>query len=341
MKAITTPRDRVKNALLFKESDICPYYIWISQEMNKPLADYYGNADFTDNYIIDHLVMHEIGPVTIPLDNNRFTDEFGTVWKKANIPHVEKPTLPQTSLQNYSFPDMASEVHFEQIPDWLAKYDDRFKVVQLGQMLFDRAWILRGFENLMMDFYDAPGFVVELMDNLENQCSKMIDVLIENWPEQIDAIGFADDYGSQNAIMVDPEIWRRFMKPGLKRLYEQIKDAGKHVYTHTCGNVLPIIPDFIEIGLDMLQPIQPEAMDIYAVKKEFGKELCLVGGISTQATLPFGSPEDVKNEVQECIEHMGKGGGYVMAPAKPILKGVPLENAVALIDSIVLQKPER
>jgi len=88
----------------------------------------------------------------------------------------------------------------------------------------------------------------------------------------------------------------------------------------------------------MIQPLQPEAMDIFELKREFGKDLCLVGGISTQKSLPFGTPQDVVDEVNLCLEKMAAGGGYILAPAKPILPGVPLENAIALIDKFVNQK---
>jgi hypothetical protein len=94
-------------------------------------------------------------------------------------------------------------------------------------------------------------------------------------------------------------------------------------------------PDLIEVGGNMLQPLQPEAMDVFEVKRRFGRDLCLMGGISTQQTLPMGTPRQIRDEVRRCRNRLGEGGGYVMAPAKPILPGVPLENAIALIDSFV------
>ena len=122
-------------------------------------------------------------------------------------------------------------------------------------------------------------------------------------------------------------------------MYERIRTGGKYVYMHSCGHVRPIIPDLVEIGGNMLQPIQPEAMDIFEIKRTFGRDLCLVGGISTQRSLPFGKPKQVRADVAECLERMAPGGGYVMAPAKAIMAGVPLENAIALIDAFVDQAP--
>jgi uroporphyrinogen decarboxylase len=101
------------------------------------------------------------------------------------------------------------------------------------------------------------------------------------------------------------------------------------------------LPDLIELGVDILQPIQPEAMDIFDLKQQFGRDICFAGGISTQRTLPYGSTEDVRSEVNNCLLKMAKGGGYIMAPAKAIMPGVPLENAAALINAFVRQENYR
>jgi uroporphyrinogen decarboxylase len=190
---------------------------------------------------------------------------------------------------------------------------------------------------VMMDFCLHPAFVHELLDGLEAVCAQVIDRLLRDYGDRIDAIGMSEDYGSQQSLLISPRHWREFIKPRLGRLVGRIRGAGKQAYIHSCGHVLPLIGDLVEIGVTMLQPLQPEAMDIFEVKRRFGKDLCLMGGISTQHTLHRGSVEDVTGEVRECLDRMAAGGGYVMAPAKPILPGVPLENAVALIDAFVRQ----
>ena len=144
--------------------------------------------------------------------------------------------------------------------------------------------------------------------------------------------------------MISPETWRRFIRPRIRHIFERIRQGGKHVYLHSCGHITEIIPDLVELGVDMLQPIQPEAMDIFEVKKEFGKDLCLVGGISTQKTLPFGTPQQVRDEVKRYLDVMADGGGYIMAPAKSIMPGVPVEKSKAPLNSPSLRfspKPRR
>jgi uroporphyrinogen decarboxylase len=196
---------------------------------------------------------------------------------------------------------------------------------------------MRGMEDLMMDFHLHPAFVHELLDGLESVCAKVIDRLLRDFGDRIDAIGMSEDYGSQKSMLISPATWREFIKPRLARLVGKIRGAGKQAYIHSCGHILPVIGDLVEIGVTMLQPIQPEAMDVFEVKRRYGKDLCLMGGISTQHTLHQGKPEDVTREVQGCLKHIAAGGGYVMAPAKSILPGVPVENATALIDAFLEQ----
>ena len=189
----------------------------------------------------------------------------------------------------------------------------------------------------MADMHENPGLVEELLDRLEELCFEMLERLLADHKDRIDAIGISDDCGGERGMFISPEHWRRFLKPRHRRLYERIREAGKYAYLHTCGNVTPNIPDLIDIGLNMLQPIQPEAMDIFELKRRFGRDLCLVGGVSTQRALAFGSPDVVRKEVRACLRGMAPGGGYIMAPAKSIMPGVPIENAAALIEAMSRQ----
>lgn len=332
-----TPRDLVFQALRFEQPARCPYYIWVDAEMMEPLSRHYGVADVKASVICDHQVMREVRSLKEELSANTYRDDFGAVWQRGSADHVIQPALAQPSLQGYSFPDLTTDAHYAGLGEWLDLHHDRFKIVQLGMLFWECTWSMRGMTNIMMDLYDVPGFVDGLLEGLESVCMAVIDRLVRDFGDRIDAIGFSDDMGTQRGLQMSPRTWRRFLKPGQQRMYEKIRSAGKVVYLHSCGDVHQIAGELVDIGVNMLQPIQPEAMDIYALKREYGRHLCFAGGISTQHTLPYGSPEQVRAEVKERIEVMGKGGGYVVAPAKPILPGVPIENAVALIDTIVRQ----
>jgi uroporphyrinogen decarboxylase len=132
-------------------------------------------------------------------------------------------------------------------------------------------------------------------------------------------------------------MWRKYFKPTLAKLGERLRAANITYFLHCCGHLEPIIPDLIEIGVEILHPLQPEAMDIAMLKREYGQHLTFMGGISTQRLLPFGSPEEVARVTKETMASMGKGGGYICAPSKPIMRDVPFENGLALVETLIRQ----
>ena len=340
---MATPREVVYQSMRFEQPETCPYYIWIDSEMVEPLSEIYGEENFlgpeggTKTFAGSYTSNKEVLALPVSDSGDVYVDEYGAKVRRGAELHVEKASLPEPSLKGYEFPDLTTDEHFAGFDEWIQTNPDKFKVVQLGMLFWERTWFMRGMENIMMDMHLHPKFVGELFDGLQDVCLKIIDRLLRDYGGQIDAIGFSEDAGTEKSMLISPEKWREFIKPRLAGMFERIRAGGKAVYIHSCGHVRPIIPDLVEIGVNMLQPLQPEAMDIFEIKREFGKDLCLMGGISTQKTLPFGSVEDVRSEVRACLEHMAVGGGYVMAAAKSIMPGVPVANARALIDAFVDQ----
>jgi uroporphyrinogen decarboxylase len=138
-------------------------------------------------------------------------------------------------------------------------------------------------------------------------------------------------------VTLGAERWRRFLKPRWAQLFAATHEAGKLVLCHSCGSVVEIIPDLIEIGLDVLESCQPEAegMNPYALKRRFGRDLTFWGGLGTQSTIPFGTPAEIRAEVAKLKREMARGGGYILAPAKPLQPETPTANAVAVFESFV------
>jgi uroporphyrinogen decarboxylase len=336
-------REAVFASLRFEQQRPCPYYIWIDDTMVPPLAARYGAENFvgapgtTRTFGGSYTAMTEVAALPVEESGDCYVDEYGARIRRGAELGLERPALARPSLAGYQFPDLTTPQHFAHLDAWIEQHAERFRIVQLGMMFFERSWFMRGMQNLMMDFHLHPAFVHELLDGLELLCASVIDRLLRDFGDRIDAIGMSEDYGSQKSMMISPASWREFIKPRLARLVGKIRGAGKQAYIHSCGHILPVIGDLVEIGVTMLQPIQPEAMDIFEVKRRFGRDLCLLGGISTQHTLHQGTAEDVAREVRACLKDMAVGGGYVMAPAKAILPGVPVENAVALIDGFLKQ----
>ena len=134
--------------------------------------------------------------------------------------------------------------------------------------------------------------------------------------------------------MMRPEMWREFVQPYLARILTAARAYGLATMLHTCGHVTPVIPDLIELGLDILHPIQPEAMDILCLKREFGRDITFCGGISTQRLLPFGTAQEVRDEVRWTVDAMAQGGGYIAEPGITLQADVPTANLVALIEAL-------
>ncbi|HUU09256.1 MAG TPA: uroporphyrinogen decarboxylase family protein [Phycisphaerae bacterium] len=129
------------------------------------------------------------------------------------------------------------------------------------------------------------------------------------------------------------------LKPRWARLYQAVHDAGKFTISHCCGSVVDIMPDIIEIGLDVLESVQPEArgMNPYELKRRWGDRITFWGGLGSQSTIPFAAPDAIRAEVRRLVREMGKGGGYMLAPAKGLQPETPTENAVAVLESFVHQ----
>ena len=143
---------------------------------------------------------------------------------------------------------------------------------------------------------------------------------------------FGDDWGQQRGLIMGPVLWREFIKPRIAALYGLVKAKGKRVFIHSCGKVAELLPDLIEIGVDVFNPFQPEVMDVEEMKRLHGGEITFFGGISTQKTLPYGTPAQVREEVRRLIDRVGKNGGYIAAPAHDVPKDAKPENVAAMIE---------
>jgi uroporphyrinogen decarboxylase len=149
----------------------------------------------------------------------------------------------------------------------------------------------------------------------------------------------ADDWGQQRGVLLGAERWRRYIKPGTARIIETIHAAGKAAILHCCGSVTEIMPDIIDMGLDVLESVQAEAtgMDPYALKKAYGHHLTFWGGLGSQSIIPHGTPDQLRAEVKRLVSEMGRGGGYILAPTKGLMNGMPVENAAAILEAFTVQ----
>lgn len=199
---------------------------------------------------------------------------------------------------------------------------------------------LESFEDFFCDLaLDSPK-VEFIMDKMLGMKMQFWDAILEKWGDKLDIVQEQDDMGTQTGLLISPELYRKMIKPRQKILFDHIKKKAPHIKLlfHSCGSIRPIIPDLIEVGVDILNPVQVSAtgMEPTQLKKDFGRDITFWGGgIDTQYTLPKGSVEDVKNEVRRHIDEFKPGGGFVFAPVHNIQAEVPPENLIAMWETIL------
>jgi uroporphyrinogen decarboxylase len=300
------------------------------------LRAHFGSDDLTavlDNHI---LTLGGSGGFFAEVGEDRVRDVFGVEWDRSidrDIGNVCNRVLPEPTLAGYEFPDPDAPTFVGDIEECIARRPDAFRVFGIGFSLYERAWTLRGMERLMMDFYDHPDFVHELFNAIGDFNIALVKRAIRY---DIDAVYFGDDWGQQHGLQMGPGIWREFIKPVLGRMYGEARRAGKFITIHSCGDVDELFDELIELGLNCFNPFQPEVMDVDALVKRYRGRLAFHGGLSTQRTLPYGTPDDVRREAEHLLA-LGRDGGYIFAPAHAVPGDVPLENMLAFIEVIQSQ----
>ncbi len=325
-----TPREVVQATFRFEQTDPVPYHIPIDEDVQRRLDAHYGNTAWRER-LVPYVQLGHLGGGREDRPDGTQRDLFGTVVRPGNIMHIVQPALAGPSLAGYDWPDVEALADWDALAARPAGAREPYRMFGLGYGLFERAWLMRGMEALLMDMLDAPAFVEELMDGIEAVHFRAIDLVADRLA--VDAYFAGDDWSGQRGPIMGLGPWRRFIKPRLARLIERAHERGLPLICHSCGNVLPLVDDLLEIGLDGLESLQPEAMDVYELKRRTHGRMVLVGGMGTQSTLPFGTPRDVRDETRRLLRELGRGGGYVLAPAKPLLPDVPTANAVAFLEA--------
>jgi uroporphyrinogen decarboxylase len=329
-------RDIVLDTIQHRQPQPVPYTLYFEGGTDRLLDDYYGTPKWRERlipYIVHVAPVHT--DIRIPIDEAHELDGYGGIWRVDRAAwHLEKPPLLDPTLEGYDFPTPDT---FHK-PEWKAEAQDiiqynpdSYIMANLGWGLFERSWNLRGFENLLLDSIREPDFFEEILDRLTNLYLQLVDRTVKL---PVDGILFGDDWGHQQGIILGPKRWRKFLKPRWAMIYERVHTHGKTVFHHSCGSVAEIMPDLIEIGMDFLESVQPEAagMNPYELKKRWGDKIGFWGGIGSQSVIAFGTPDDIRSEVRRLRQELGRDGGYILAPAKPLQPGTPVENAVALLD---------
>jgi len=329
-------RDYVIAALNHEETSPVPYQLDLTEVVAERLKQHLNVSNISG----------EIGNYLAKARNENFTDltagkkqdMFGVIWQEVETGDfglVVNKLLPEPNLTDYTFPEPDQELIQEKCRRLEKEASEKFSMYIIGFSLFERAWTMRGMEDLLMDFIKYPDFTRELFQRISEYNLKVIEI-VANY--DIDCIFFGDDWGQQRGLIMGPKYWREFIKPPLARMYRFAKDKGLYLAQHSCGDVATIFPDLIEIGLDIYNTFQPEIYDVEFIKRAYGDKLTFYGGISTQQLLPQANPNEVKEETRRLINIMARNGGYIVAPTHDIPKDVPLENVLAFLEVVQNQK---
>ena len=327
-------RDWIQTAMSHQEPKAIPYYFDFTPPARKKAEKYYGSPiEETLNFPLRMTGCKSLKPLYAePSDfGERAKDEFGVVWSTSSIDRgtpISSP-LKDAVLSNYTFPDFAASYRFENLGNWCKQNKEHYTIIWVGD-LWERATFIRGMENILMDIVLNPKFVDELLRGIADYVLGTMGILFDRF--EFDGIAVSDDYGAQKSLLMSPADWRRFVRPRLREIYEFAKSHSRTVFQHSDGYIYPIIGDLIDMGCDILHPIQPEAMDILKLKHEFGQDITFCGGMRTQDLLPQGAPEEIRNEVKKLKQELGRGGGYIISNGITIQADVPLDNIIAMID---------
>ncbi len=358
-------RERVELALNHEAADRCPMQISFTPEFASRLAQsldlsaeegYHNPHGGGNTYVLERALGQDMLLTSVGWANEyyqdaeAYTDEWGVGWKRVKYETpfgeghytemTEYPLAEDSAIETYVPPDPLRPELYKEAQWVLDHFKEEFWIVGVTvTTIFETAWALRGYERMLTDFSLNPDLAEAILDipyQYHLAAAKQLAGM------GVDMIWMGDDMGAQDAMLISPRMWRRFFKPRMANFIAEIKaiNPDLKVAYHSDGNIIPIIPDLIEIGLDVLNPIQPASMDPRQLKEEFGGQLCFWGSIDEQHTLPFGSPEDVKQEVEERIHFLGKDGGLILGPTHHVQLDTPLENFWAMVNAI-RETPQR
>ena len=335
-----TKRETVIAALKHLETPIVPYHLEFTQQALDQLVAYTRHPNIEEeigSYL--HYIQYWGWPAEIPGRPGYFQDEFGVIWNRngadKDIGIVDNCLIEDIEDYDYIFPQCDEARLRKEYEQLVASKNGRFTFAGFGFSMFERAWSLMGMENVLCSMITNPEEMEELFRKIGDYFLHLVDIALEY---DIDGVYFGDDWGQQKGLIMGPEHWCHFIKPQMARLYRRVKEKGKFVLQHSCGDCHEIFPDLIEIGLDCYQTFQPEVYDIRLMKELYGDKLAFWGGVSTQQCLPYASPEEVKKEAARIVHALRKGGGLIIAPTHALAFDVPPENILALAEAFQNQE---
>jgi uroporphyrinogen decarboxylase len=353
-------KERVKKAITHIKPDRTPLDGWFTNPVMKKLKARFGFDD--DENVLSRLgidfrpvVMEpaqDFGSSAVWMDfvingssfsisdyigrsagEDVYEDEWGVQIKLnkdgVNWGYCYHP-LYDLDLNRLKVPDLDAPGRIDKAKEKIKKCKDKFIYAGVSTS-FRRSWLLTGFSRYLEALLLDRIYVDKLLEKLVEFEIGEVKMYAEAGVDMIELLG---DLGSETSLFLSPKLWREIFKPGMKAVIDSVKDKNVYFFMHTDGNIKEIIPDLIEIGLNILNPIQPECMDPLEIKKAYGDRLTLHGSMSLQKTLSFGSPDDVRQEAEKRIKQCGHNGGLILAPSNALTENIPVDSIIAFYDYV-------
>jgi uroporphyrinogen decarboxylase len=366
----TAHKERVNQAIAFEKPDRTPRDFAAVPEVWKTLADHFGTED--RNAILKHLEVDcriisydsfceppDIAPSAIDLNASQERSSVGGMWRKIEPDgsnrdiwgaHRKRVRTSFGELDEFaSFPlenadDLESLRRYRwPAPEWWNFCSLRATIEGLDQSeeyniryrlgsVFETAWSLYGFQRFLSDLASNPALPVYVMERVAEVHLANLERVLEIAGDLIDIVYFYDDLATQEGLLVSPAMYRRYIRPFHRRIVEMAKHHGKPTMLHCCGSVYPLIDELIEMGLNILNPIQPTAKNMHPenLAEEFGGRIAFHGGIDVQQFMPNATPQEVREKADYTSEVLGSRGGYILSGSHHFQADVPIENVLAL-----------
>ena len=343
-----SPRERVLRVVNREKPDKVPKQAGFTPAIQKLFEEKTGRTDPAVYFGMEVRHVGFKGPKVKP-DFSRYfpnppeglaVSEYGTATVPGRVHHFTRKVFPLQHIQSvdeladYPWPDFEDPARHEDLEAQAERLHQEGWFVSGGPgHIFETAWQIRGIHEFLMDMVANPEIPHEILE----QITVRNEFIARRCAEAgVDALITGDDVGMQDRLMMSPDTWRTFIKPRLKRVIDSARAVrpGLPVWYHSDGNVECIVPELIEVGVTVLNPVQPECMDPAQLKRQYGDRLAFWGTIGTQSTMPWGTPDDVRACVKQRIETVGYDGGLLLAPTHVLEPEVPWENIVAFFDAV-------
>lgn len=328
------PKERVIKALKREEPDRIPTFEWIiNPDVIEKMTGQRNEIDFIKIMDIDGMAIGT-NMKKERIDDRHYKDEWSIVRVSYDeYPNpVGYPVKDEEDLKKLQIPDPDADYRFDDIKHAMKEIGDERSIIIRLRDVFSQPRDLMGFQEFMISFYTQPDVVERLMEISVDYNTRLAENAKELGGEVI-VVG--DDIANNNGLLISPELYRKMVFPYFKKLIQNFKNLGFYVIKHTDGNIMDVIEDLIDSGIDCLDPIDPLGnMDIEYIKKTYGHRIALKGNIDCVSTLVKKTPDEVVKEVKDCIRKAGIGGGHIISSSNSIHSGINPVNYKTFLDAI-------